>query len=492
MNTEAKPQTTFRDHPWRISYRTSSLTPDGKPLNILHDFYLPALRQAVAYDRVAGYFRSSSLAAASQGFSGFAANQGQARLIVGADLSPDDVQIILEHHRQEAGAAAPGSDPLEEILNQELDAPETWTEPVKNGMQLLAYFLAQGCLEIKVAFRVHAETGEALAFESVSDGYVHMKWALFRDRKGNRLYISGSLNESKQALTLNAENIDVHCDWQGETDRLRVEEAQQEFESLWADANPSLRVLSLPEAVHLRLLTMAQGVRRPLEIDGASDIPLEVAPPSTLEWLRFALIKAGPRLPGGRFVGLETTPVKPWPHQEVVARRVIATWPLSYLLCDEVGLGKTIEAGLIIRSLHLSGLMPRVLIAAPASLTRQWQREMATKFLLPFARSTGGAQPTHGYLLPSEYQETSGSLFSPDLNILSTGLLTRPDREADLAGTGNFDLTLIDEAHYARRQNPTQGTRAEPRFGRLYRTLEKHIRPKSCFPASGYGHSHAA
>lgn len=57
-------------------------------------------------------------------------------------------------------------------------------------------------------------------------------------------------------------------------------------------------------------------------------------------------------------------------------RRLIDTWPYHYLLCDEVGLGKTIEAGLAIRSLYLAGLVPRVLICAPASLTRQWQREM--------------------------------------------------------------------------------------------------------------------
>jgi SNF2 family DNA or RNA helicase len=66
---------------------------------------------------------------------------------------------------------------------------------------------------------------------------------------------------------------------------------------------------------------------------------------------------------------METAPITPWPHQAIVARRLIATWPYSYLLCDEVGLGKTIEAGLAIRSLYLAGLSKRVLICAPASLT---------------------------------------------------------------------------------------------------------------------------
>jgi hypothetical protein len=47
-------------------------------------------------DRVAGYFRSTSIATASQGFSAFVGRQGQTRLIVGADLHPDDVRAILQ------------------------------------------------------------------------------------------------------------------------------------------------------------------------------------------------------------------------------------------------------------------------------------------------------------------------------------------------------------------------------------------------------------
>jgi hypothetical protein len=80
--------------PWRLSYRTSGLKPDGQPVDILHDFYIPALRRAVRCDRVAGYFRSSSLAAASRGFSAFVGRRGT-MLIVGADLEPQDMRALL-------------------------------------------------------------------------------------------------------------------------------------------------------------------------------------------------------------------------------------------------------------------------------------------------------------------------------------------------------------------------------------------------------------
>ncbi len=459
----------LREYPWRLSYSTSGQAPDGRPVDILHDFYVPALRRAIQYDRVAGYFRSSSLAAASQGFSAFVANGGAARMVVGCDLDAEDVRAIL----------AGGEAALASRLNRELASPEQWPDCVQRGVELLAWMVAHDYLEVRVAFRVHAESGEPLVVDSVADGYVHEKWAVLRDAAGDRLYVTGSFNESRTALVCNAENIDVHRDWTSEENRHRADDAEARFARIWRDESPSLRVLTLPEAVRQRLLQIAEQTDRPLEIDGSSEIPLAVAPPSSLERLRFALLREGPRLPNGRYVGMVTAPVEPWPHQAVVAKRLIDTWPYSYLLCDEVGLGKTIEAGLAIRSLVLSGLARRVLISPPASLTAQWQREMASKFFLPFARALTGAQPRHQYLIPIEAEQPADSLYAPDLAIVSTGLLARADRRPELEKAQPFDIALVDEAHYARRKNATQGTRVEPRFGTLYQTLDQVLRGKA-------------
>lgn len=214
----------LRSHRWLLSYKTSSTVIVGRPVDILKDFYIPALQLSVRYDRVAGYFRSSSLAAASQGFSSFVGRQGRMRLIVGADLEPDDVKAILAGDTQRLAA----------MLNCELDRPESWPENIQNGVTLLAWMVARGHLEVRVAFRVHGETGEPLSIDAVDDGYVHEKWFVLRDEFGSRLYGAGTLNESKTALVLNAENIDVHCDWWGEMDRLRTDKAAEDFENLWA------------------------------------------------------------------------------------------------------------------------------------------------------------------------------------------------------------------------------------------------------------------
>ena len=459
----------LRSRRWLLSYKTSSTLIQGRPLDMLHDFYIPALRQAVRYDRVAGYFRSSSLAVASQGFSTFVGRDGKMRLIVGADLDPQDVKAILSGDEQRLVAE----------LNCQLEQPTQWPEEVQRGVILLSWMIAHGFLEVRVAFRIHGESGRPLPFDALEDGYVHEKWFLLEDEWGNRMYGSGTLNESKTALVLNAENIDIHCDWWSDTDGLRVDEASKAFEKLWKGQVPHMRVMSLPEAVRQRLVQMSEGINRPEEVDGSTGVMPAVSPPSALERLRFAVIKDGPKLPGGRFVGMETAPVTPWPHQEVVARRLVESWPHSYLLCDEVGLGKTIEAGLAFRSLHLSGLVRRILIAAPASLTQQWHRQMASKLLLSFGRALSGYIPRHEYILPEEEEQASSSLYEPNLTIISTGLLARSERRKSLMEAEPFDIALVDEAHNARRQNPTRGPGAHPVFTHLYTTILDGLRIKA-------------
>src|SRR5574338_115535 len=103
------------------------------------------------------------------------------------------------------------------------------------------------------------------------------------------------------------------------------------------------------------------------------DSAAATAAPSPSEWLAFAFIRDAPRMPNGQYLGIESAPVEPWPHQRVVARRLVDGWPLSWMLCDEVGLGKTIEAGLALRALRMSGYVGRALIAVPASIAAQWQ-----------------------------------------------------------------------------------------------------------------------
>ena len=72
--------------------------------------------------------------------------------------------------------------------------------------------------------------------------------------------------------------------------------------------------------------------------------------------------------------------VIPLPHQLEALTRAVAGDRIRYLLADEVGLGKTIEAGLVLRELKLRGLVRRTLVVAPKGLATQWVSEMQTHF----------------------------------------------------------------------------------------------------------------
>jgi len=82
--------------------------------------------------------------------------------------------------------------------------------------------------------------------------------------------------------------------------------------------------------------------------------------------------------------------VIPLPHQLYALSRAMSDDRIRYLLADEVGLGKTIEAGLIFRELKLRGLVKRVLVVAPKGIITQWVQEMKTHFNEEFQILTPG------------------------------------------------------------------------------------------------------
>src|SRR5918999_3825944 len=90
-----------------------------------------------------------------------------------------------------------------------------------------------------------------------------------------------------------------------------------------------------------------------------------------------------------RLITLDANTIKELPHQIDVATRVLRR-PMAgrAILADEVGLGKTIEAGIILKELTVRGLARRVLIVCPASLVEQWQGELEGKFFERFDTPT--------------------------------------------------------------------------------------------------------
>ena len=123
-------------------------------------------------------------------------------------------------------------------------------------------------------------------------------------------------------------------------------------------------------------------------------------------------------------------------YQVETARKVLKQFRGRVLLADEVGLGKTIEAGMILKEYTLRGMVRRVLILTPASLVEQWREEMETKFGIEFITS-------YDSLLHRDAAE-----FWARPRIIASIAAARRDPHFDLLSRQQFDLVIVDEAHH--------------------------------------------
>ena len=142
--------------------------------------------------------------------------------------------------------------------------------------------------------------------------------------------------------------------------------------------------------------------------------------------------------------GLSNARVEPKLHQVFAAHRVTNKLFPRMILADEVGLGKTIEAGLILKELRARQVIDRVLVVCPASLQRQWQYEMETKFNEEFEIYNKIAVDFLGRDGSNPWMKRKGAITSYSFAVGSKNM--KQIVEAD------WDLIIFDEAHRVRRK----------------------------------------
>jgi superfamily II DNA or RNA helicase len=146
--------------------------------------------------------------------------------------------------------------------------------------------------------------------------------------------------------------------------------------------------------------------------------------------------------------------IEPLPHQLAVLDRAMAAEPLRLLLADEVGLGKTIEAGLVISELKARGLVRRVLVVAPKGVQLQWVAEMADRFGEEFVLVGAGGVPIDSGINPWRAFDRVVCSIDAVKPIRSRAgwTLDRIARYNDQRMGGvvdaGWDLVVIDEAHH--------------------------------------------
>ena len=416
----------------------ATYSPDDRPFET---FYLPLLSRAVTYDRAVGYWSAAELQYAAQGTAHFLANGGKMRLIVGAQLAQRDVDAVSE------------GKPLDDVVAERLLAdPELAGARIVQSehLSVLAWMVATDRLEIRVGVP-RGENGELLTHEQ-SGRYFHTKYGIFADGYGNRVAFNGSNNSSVTAWAKNHETFDAYPSWNVPIwDYLGVHKVL-DFEKHWTDnADAGWAVIDLPTAVRMHLIEHAPNtpplppgvVLPPSEADDTDEFDVEAA------WDELVELRDAPT--ESSWTGVGSAWAQPLPHQAELINRVVNTYPRGYLFADEVGLGKTVEAGMVLRELFTSGRAKKALLLVPASVMKQWQEELHEKMNLDVARFDKGIfVDRYDQPIPATPNANPWSAFP--IVLASSHLARRRDRRRQILDAGPWDVVLVDEAHHARRR----------------------------------------
>ena len=316
----------------------------------------------------------------------------------------------------------------------------------RNHLELAYWLVTNDIMEVKVAIR--------------GDRIFHNKSGIVEDVQGNRVAFAGSLNETLSGWRYNWESVHVYTD--GATVE-HLEATEAEFQALWSDQATGLTVIDLPAYYRNYIVERAppsppqirsiRGRRQPYTVNdywqGVYDA-LANDPDSTVA----------------------TIPTTLWPHQERFRQQNVGSDAVRRLIADEVGLGKTLQAGIILKTRLNQGKADRALIIAPKAATKQWQSELLMKFAID-----APVIDTHGsYYRDGRTEPAASPPWNVPLAIAGHQWLVR-NAEQFLATWGEYDIIIVDEAHRARFRDVDLEQRRQPnQYLRLLRQLSRRTR----------------
>jgi superfamily II DNA or RNA helicase len=310
----------------RISYRS------GRD-DLVNDFYVPCLDRAVLYRRAAGYFTSSSLASAARGVASLVSRHGKMQLVASPHLEEADVEAL------DLAKENP-TQVLKQVVERSLGEIESLL--VRERLSALAWLIADGALEVRLALRLN-KNGR------IARGIYHEKIGIFTDGEGNHVAFAGSANETEGGLVDNFESIKVFCSW--DDPQGRVAEELENFAAMWENKTPSLRVLEFTD--------VARDLLKTYQIELPSVVKEDPEKPGSLT------LKKRPR-------GYQDDAIEAW----FKAGR-------QGILAMATGTGKTLTALHLLNRLSGEGPLVAIITCPYVNLAEQWVRELADAGVRP-------------------------------------------------------------------------------------------------------------
>ncbi len=382
----------LRSVPFRENYSSSGSS-------LLNEFYIPALSNAVRYDRATGYFSSAVLALAPVAFSEFATRGGKMRLLCSPHLSEADAQAILclaEMHQPTTLEVAAAS--LASLVHG--------THLETRAVACLRALVNSGVLEIRFV-------------SSGRSGLFHDKLGIFTDEYGDKVSFIGSANETAAAWSgfVNHEQIEAFRSWTGETDERRCSRHEDQFDETWEGLRRGLVVTSSVEA---------SGVIH-------SIVPSQ-PPDEIVASLREAVDRAE--------LQPDAIPLRDYQSE------VIRSWELSDyrgIIAFATGGGKTRTALEAVRLWTTRG-RPALILVPSELLHKQWASEIEALVGNATVLFAGAGFSRDGWSRRlADYTRDDSSL--GQRIVVSTYQTAATDRFLELVRTGPHLLVVADEVH---------------------------------------------
>ena len=210
--------------------------------NLTQDFYRPALKNAVLYQRKAGYFSSTSFAGIVNEIIDMIKRNGRIQLITSPNLSTIDKSILKESVENREKMFS------EIFLDDLINDPDGVKQ---HFAKLMAYMLTNMIdgkpqLEIKIALTLDGQ------------GIFHDKTGFIQLMDGKEIGFQGSVNETSSAWNnINTENLVVFCSWKDDTHKNGIKDIKNNFENIWNGKAARVRIFDLPTAVKNHLLKIS-------------------------------------------------------------------------------------------------------------------------------------------------------------------------------------------------------------------------------------------
>lgn len=382
--------------------------------NLVEDFYLPALAASTAYDRAVGYFAASVIATLGQGIDEFTARGGTMRIIASPYLDPADIKDIEDGYE------------LREVLQRAaLRDLEQAVEDARaaRGLGKLGQLVAENRVDFKLAYI--EERGRV--------GMYHEKIGVFRDGR-DVIAFKGSANETRSGLVGNFEAIEVYRSWDP-SDARRAARISKDFDDLWENRTPMLRVIPFTEAAQVIVERSARATADQYELD---DLPTGGTP-----------IRTTPLPPPGTLAIPLSLKVRDY------QKEAVQNWFRNQcrgILRMATGTGKTLTAlsaasqlGTLLRKNDASASLLTVVVAPYQHLVDQWAKDIEWFGVTPlraYEATSKWSTRAHNLLQNIALGGTRGGV------IVTTNATFGGDAFQNLLSSYRGHLLLIaDEAH---------------------------------------------